>query len=166
MFNSIEQFEQFYQQESGMTQKVMNQLTDESLTQPVSEGHRTLGRIAWHIVNTIPEMMSNTGLKFNSDPNAPVPSKAEDIKKAYAQASQELLNNVKAEWNDQTLQQEDDMYGEKWKKGLTLMILQQHEIHHRGQMTVLMRQANLVVPSIYGPAKEGWAEFGMQPPEI
>ena len=31
-------------------------------------------------------------------------------------------------------------------------------------MTVLMRQAGLKVPGVYGPAREEWAEFGMQPP--
>ena len=58
------------------------------------------------------------------------------------------------------------MYGEKWQRGLTLHILLQHEVHHRGQMTVLMRQAGLKVPNIYGPAKEGWAEYGADTPII
>ena len=47
------------------------------------------------------------------------------------------------------------MYGQKWKKKFTLQALILHEIHHRGQITVLMRQAGLRVPGSYGPAKEG-----------
>jgi hypothetical protein len=35
---------------------------------------------------------------------------------------------------------------------------------YRGQMTVLMRQAGLKVPVIYGPAREEWQEFGMAAP--
>ena len=58
---------------------------------------------------------------------------------------------------------EDDMYGQKWKRGLTLGILITHQIHHRGQMTVLMRQAELKVPGIYGPAYEEWAALGVPP---
>ncbi|MEA3297729.1 MAG: DinB family protein, partial [candidate division Zixibacteria bacterium] len=42
----------------------------------------------------------------------------------------------------------------------------QHQIHHRGQMTVLMRQAGIKVPSLYGPAKEDWAQMGLEPPEV
>ena len=42
----------------------------------------------------------------------------------------------------------------------TLFYLIAHQTHHRGQMTVLMRQAGLRVPGIYGPAKEEWAAFG------
>jgi uncharacterized damage-inducible protein DinB len=33
-------------------------------------------------------------------------------------------------------------------------------------MTVLMRQAGLRVPAMYGPAKEDWAEWDMQPPAV
>jgi uncharacterized damage-inducible protein DinB len=55
------------------------------------------------------------------------------------------------------------MYGEDWLNGLTLRILISHEIHHRGQMTVVMRQAGLRVPDIYGPTRDQWQEWGMEP---
>ncbi|WP_258881781.1 DinB family protein [Paenibacillus sp. sptzw28] len=29
-----------------------------------------------------------------------------------------------------------------------------HQIHHRGQMTILIRQAGLTAPGIYGPNEE------------
>jgi uncharacterized damage-inducible protein DinB len=61
---------------------------------------------------------------------------------------------------------EDDMYGEKWPRGRSAHILIDHQTHHRGQMTVLMRQAGLVVPGIYGPAKEAWAAYGAPAPEV
>jgi uncharacterized damage-inducible protein DinB len=32
-------------------------------------------------------------------------------------------------------------------------------------MTVLMRQAGLPVPGLYGPSKEEWAAMGMSPME-
>jgi uncharacterized damage-inducible protein DinB len=49
---------------------------------------------------------------------------------------------------------------------VTLGALVGHQTHHRGQMTVLMRQAGLVVPGIFGPAREEWAKMGMPAPEI
>ena len=58
------------------------------------------------------------------------------------------------------------MYGEKWMRGVTLRVVTEHEVHHRGQMTILMRQAGLKVPGLFGPAKEEWSEFGMEEPEI
>jgi hypothetical protein len=33
-------------------------------------------------------------------------------------------------------------------------------------MTVLMRQAGLKVPGVYGPAREEWAAYGMPPPAV
>lgn len=38
------------------------------------------------------------------------------------------------------------------------------ETHHLGQMTVLMRQAGLNVPGVYGPSKEEWTAYGMPEP--
>ncbi len=167
MFHSIADFEQNWAHESASTQKQMDQLTDASLAQAVTEGHRTLGRIAWHIVTTIPEMMSHTGLGISSvDHQAPVPATADEIKKAYAAASKELLEQIKANWTDESMQVEDELYGEKWKKGVTLLILVKHEVHHRGQMTVLMRQAGLTVPGFYGPSKEEWVNYGAEPPAV
>ena len=52
---------------------------------------------------------------------------------------------------------------EGWKRGGVLASLVNHQIHHRGQMTVLMRQAGLAVPGIYGPAREEWAKMGLPP---
>jgi uncharacterized damage-inducible protein DinB len=58
------------------------------------------------------------------------------------------------------------MYGEAWTRGRTLAALVAHQTHHRAQMTVLMRQAGLEVPGVYGPARQEWTAYGMQPPGI
>lgn len=167
MFISIEQFKQEWQAESDNTRKIFSALTDESLKQPVTEGHRTLGRVAWHIIQTLPEMGGRTGLKVDGPAeDAPVPASAEKIKHAYDTAAKSLLEQVTENWTDETLNMEDDMYGQKWKRGLSLYILFKHELHHRAQMTVLMRQAGLTVPGIYGPAKEEWSQYGAAPPQI
>ncbi|MBK8721797.1 MAG: hypothetical protein IPL95_05830 [Saprospiraceae bacterium] len=46
------------------------------------------------------------------------------------------------------------MYGELWTKGNTLAILIRHQAHHRGQLSILMRQNGCKVPGVYGPSKE------------
>jgi uncharacterized damage-inducible protein DinB len=167
MFNSIAHFERTWSQEMKFTQKVMAALSDKSLSQTVADDHRTLGRMAWHIVTSVPEMASHIDLKLDGpDPKAPVPATAAEVSRAYKQVSESLLNSIKSAWDDATMLKEDDLYGETWKRGQTLHILMLHEIHHRGQMTVLMRQADVKVPNIYGPALEGWAEYGTPPPEI
>lgn len=155
MFTTIEHFEKTWTQEMLFSQSVMDTLTDASLNQAVADGHRTLGQMAWHIVTTIPEMAGLIGLQLDApDHTAPVPRTAPEIQQAYREASGGLLNAVKSQWDDASLQTEDDLWGEKWRRGKTLQIFLAHEIHHRGQMTVLMRQAGLKVPDLYGPAKE------------
>ncbi len=167
MYRKIEDFVSAWETESGLTQKLLDALTDASLKQAVVEGHRTLGRMAWHLVTTIPEMMANTGLKLAAvKHDAPVPATAAGIQQAYAAAAAELLKQVKANWTDPTLLVEDEMYGEKWARGRSTRILIDHQTHHRGQMTVLMRQAGLTVPGVYGPSKEEWAAIGAPAPEV
>ena len=167
MYTTIEQFRTAWTSESNNTRKILEPLTDDTIGQRVADDHRTLGRIAWHIITTIPEMTGHVGLKISGPAkSAPVPSTAEEMKKSYDQAASSFLDEVVKNWNDDSLKIVDDLYGEKWKRGLTLRILIDHEIHHRGQMTILMRQAGLKVPGIYGPSKEEWAQYKMQEPEI
>ncbi len=168
MYTTIEEFAKDWEHESQSTQKLLDQFTDASLSQAIAPNHRTLGRIAWHIATTIPEMMNQVGAGITKlDKDAPVPSSADAIKRGYAAASKELLDNVKKNWNNETLKQVDTLYGsEKWEKGRTLRILVIHQVHHRGQLTVLMRQAGLTVPGVYGPSFEEWTTYGMNPPAI
>ncbi len=167
MITTIDQFKESWRKESDNTRKMLAELTDESIKKESVSDHRTLGRVAWHIAQTIPEMLAKTGLKPEGPKEKePVPDTAEEIRKAYDLAAGSLLNQVAEKWNNESLQVEDDLYGEKWKRGMTLRILIDHEIHHRGQMTVLMRLAGLKVPGLYGPSKEEWSQFGMKEPEI
>ncbi|MBD3257968.1 hypothetical protein GF377_06010 [candidate division GN15 bacterium] len=166
MYTSIESFAKEWQELSQRTGQVMANLTDAGLNQPVADGFWTLGKIAWHLVTTFSEMCNRTGLGLTAvKEDAPMPSRAKEIADAYAKASAELLETVKSKWQDSDLQTKVDMYGEQWPNGLTLKILVLHEVHHRGQMTVLMRQAGLKVPGVMGPSKEDWAKFGMEAPQ-
>lgn len=166
MFRKTEDFIKQYKEGSAGTLKLMQALTDESLNQPVADGHRTLGQIAWHIAMTIPEMMPRTGLTIEGfDHEAPPPASAAEIASAYERAAKALVTEVEAKWDDAALEVEDDMYGMQWKRGVSLFGLITHEMHHRGQMTVLMRQAGLAVPGTMGPAKEEWKQYGMEAPQ-
>jgi len=167
MFRTMNDFEASWKQESESTLRILRALTDASLPQSVTPQDRTLGRMAWHLVQSIPEMMQRTGLALSGPAeDVPVPATATAIADTYASTSAALLDAVKRSWTDQTLEIEDDMYGEKWKRGMTLAVLVNHQTHHRAQMTVLMRQAGLRVPGVYGPAREEWGAYGAPPPAI
>lgn len=167
MYATIDQFIGHWQFESASTQSVFDALTDASLSREAYPGGRTIGRLAWHIAQTIPEMMARTGLKIDGvDEHAPVPSSAAAIANGYRAAAASLAEQIRSRWIDPTLEETDDMYGERWTRRMTLSALVSHQTHHRGQLTVLMRQAGLPIPGIYGPTKEAWAQMGMEPPAV
>ena len=162
MYRKIEDFINDWTYEYQSTLKVFNNLTDESLIKKVNENVRTAGRIAWHITTSIGEMAHRTGLTFKTvESDSALPSTVSEIVQVYKEAAENLLTEIKESWNDETLFVEDDMYGENWKRGTTLAVIINHQIHHRAQLTVVMRLLGLKVPGIYGPAKEEWNSFGM-----
>ena len=165
MYRKIDDFLTAYENITQGTARLFEAMSDDTLGQTVTGGHRTLGQIAWHIVATVPEMMSKTGLAVSSvDEQAPPPESAAEIITAYNNVASELAVAVKSSWDDASLTHEDEMYGQKWARGLTLTALIDHEIHHRGQMTVLLRQAGRPVPGLMGPSKDEWGQFGMDAP--
>lgn len=164
MLKMIEDFVTEYTNETQATQRVMDALTDASLTQKITPELRSLGQIAWHIATTIHEMLSRTGLTFAApEGEEHAPASAQTIADTYRSSAAAAIEAIKSQWTDAKLTETSDMYGEQWPNGLTLRIVISHEIHHRGEMIVLMRQAGLRVPGIYGPTREEWIEMGMQP---
>lgn len=167
MFLTIKQFADAWQQESDGTRKIFAALTDDSLSKKVADEHRTLGRMAWHIVLTLGEMAGNVGLKINAPAaDSAMPSSVTEIRNAYKKAATDLLEKIQNEWKDTTLTKEDEMFGQKFTRGFSLWMTLVHEIHHRAQMTVLMRQAGLKVPGLYGPSYDEWDSHGAKPPAI
>ena len=161
MLRKIEDFQKDWTYEAEMTGKILRSLTNESLGQKVTPEGRDLGFLGWHLTQTLGEMLGLVGLKVDAPPHeSERPADAAEIAEAYEKAAKSVSDEIDANWTDETLLEEDNMYGETWSRGLTLFYLITHQAHHRGQMTVLMRQAGLPVPGVYGPAKEEWAAMG------
>jgi len=166
MYASLAPFHAAWQYESENTQKLLDLLTDASLLPQLYPGGRTIGHLAWHLAQSIPEMVNRTGLVVSgAGEHDAVPAHAAEIADAYRTAATSLSEQLHAKWTDGTLLESDDMYGETWPRGLTLDVLIKHQAHHRGQLTVSMRQAGLVIPGMYGPAKEEWEAMGITAPD-
>lgn len=162
MYYKIEDFKKDWSYESDSTLKIFSNLTDESLNKKFSDNIRTLGKLAWHITGTIPEMINRTGLNVEGfDENSPVPKSAKEISILYKKMSDTLIEEVTKKWTDENLYDKVNMYGQEWEKGKVLSSLLVHQIHHRAQMTVLMRLAGLRVSGIYGPSREEWNDMNM-----
>ncbi|PKL83536.1 MAG: hypothetical protein CVV24_04520 [Ignavibacteriae bacterium HGW-Ignavibacteriae-3] len=161
MFKTINDFLAAWKNESESTLKIFSNLTDESLKQKVTQNGRSLGFLAWHITTTITEMLSKTGLSFDSVDESAPPASAETISQAYGRLAELASEQILTHWSDDMLNDDINMYGEVWKRTDVLASLILHQSHHRGQMTVLMRQAGLKVPGVYGPSREEWAMMGL-----
>lgn len=165
MFRRIEDFLAVWDYEAEATLKLLASLPDEALHRKLHPDVRTLGRLAWHITQTIPEMGGRTGLALvGPGEDEPVPATTKALADRYRAAAESLAREVRR-WTDADLETEDDMYGERWSRGRTLFALSGHQAHHRAQMMVLMRLAGLPVHGVYGPAREDWAGMGMPAPE-
>src|ERR1039457_3935935 len=165
MYYKISDFVSDFDLETAVTLKVMNSLSDKSLDQKVTEKGRSLGKIAWHITGAFGEIGSTALLQVYRSDEKPMPNSAKTIADEYLKSAASLKAAVLKEWNDDSLKEEINMYGQTWTKRQTLTTLLVHQMHHRGQMTVLMRQAGLKVPGVYGPAYEEWESMGMTPQE-
>src|SRR5258706_9615845 len=87
MISHLKDFEILWMQEFDKTQKVFKHIPDKALAQAVDPAGRSLGRLAWHITITIPEMMGQTGLNIAGPHHEePVPQSMSEIRRAYEQA--------------------------------------------------------------------------------
>lgn len=163
MFRSIADFQETWSYESGATLKTFRALTEASLAQAVKPGGRTLGRLAWHVTMSMREMMEEAKLPLGGPRGEDAQPPLAGILHAYEVGSKELAEQIAKHWTDAMLVETVPMYGEDWTRGKVLAALILHQTHHRGQMNVLMRQAGLVVPGVYGPAYEEWGAYNMPP---
>lgn len=162
MYRTINDFIEDWRRETASTLKIFRTLNDTSLAQKVTPDGRSLGFLAWHITLSLGETGERASLTVASPAeDAPMPNNVRDIVDAYQSAAQSITDQVQKNWNDAALVEEVNMFGQKWKRGFALASLLRHQTHHRGQMTVLMRQAGLRVPGVCGPAREEWARLGM-----
>jgi len=162
MYCSIEDFVVQWKAEESATLKIFESVSDEVLHNKSHDDLRSLGRLAWHITQTLTEMPHKAGLVDEDKlENMPIPESMLEIINTYKQCSALLLGEVEKRWKDDDLNGTIEIYGEQWECRKVLSVLVLHQVHHRGQMTALMRMLGLKVPGIYGPAKEEWSKYGM-----
>ena len=166
MYHKINDFLTEWEYESNSTIQVFKNITDEILLKKDFENIRSISILCWHITITLSEMMNRTGLSvIGPDEHSIPPDHIEEIIRVYQESAKSVSDQVGTKWRDEILTEEVDMYGENWKKGVVLSILIRHQAHHRGQLTILMRQAGLKVPGVYGPSKEEWLGMNLTAPE-
>lgn len=162
MYRKIEDFVTDWGYESEGTLNLFKNISNEALNKKDHENVRSIAVLAWHITITLNEMLNKAGLKVTGpDEHSKPPSSIKEIIDAYESSAKSVKEQVQKQWTDASLLEKANLYGEDWKNGVTLSILIKHQAHHRGQLTVLMRQSGMLVPGVYGPSKEDWAKYDM-----
>jgi len=155
MYRTVAEFVEDWSRESAISLKVQRALTDDSLKHKSDPEGNTLGKIAWHMVVMAGMTGSAVGLEVVAPPRgAEPPSSASGIADAYQTAARSMSEQASTRLKDEQLPAEIAYFGRSIPMASVLNGLIRHQIHHRGQMTMLMRQAGLIVPSVYGPSRE------------
>jgi uncharacterized damage-inducible protein DinB len=154
---------QEFAQESATTKKLLERLSDDTLTWKPHEKSMTMGRLATHVA----EMSAW----------APIITEADELDLATRTASPSALGSCKEileafhakveAFNKALAGKSDQELLRPWKlKNGSHVILElprvvalrslvmNHLIHHRGQLSVYLRLNNIPVPSIYGPSAD------------
>lgn len=167
MYATISDFIREWNWEAQLTQKVLDGLTNDSLKQKVYPEGRTLGRIVWHFTTNIPEYLAHFGLKVDEVENKEnVPNSAKEIAETFKILSSSAIKTIEEQWTDESLKEVQTAFGRKETNAQILMGLIKHIVHHRGQVTILMRQAGLKPFGVYGPPKEDWIGLGVENPPL
>ncbi len=148
--------------EAATTRRVLERVPDAQLGWKPAEKSRTLGQLAWHIaVNpgsvaslaaTTPAQMPN----FGTDPS---PKSAAELLAALDD-SVKSAKTVLAGMDDSamtsmwTLMAGDAQVMTMPRIALFRTIMLNHWYHHRGQLSVYLRQLGVPLPSIYGPSAD------------
>ncbi|MDR3762856.1 MAG: DinB family protein [Acidobacteriota bacterium] len=152
MHNSAD-FLNVWKMESASTLKVFRALTDAALPQAVVPGGYTLQSLAWHITGSINAIPAYAGF-FPPPEKKPAPATVAEIVAAYEANSAHLAAAVNEKGSDAFLAESADFFGHKMRRGALLSLAIMHQAHHRAQMTVLLKQAGLKVPGVYGPSED------------
>jgi uncharacterized damage-inducible protein DinB len=159
----IEGMLQELEMEAQTTRRVLERVPDAQLGWRPHAKARTLGELALHVA-TVPGAVAQLAMKpspvpapqFGADP---APARAADLVPALDRSIGDALNALRGV--------EDSTLAETWRitqDGRELFavpriaflrsIMLNHWYHHRGQLTMYLRQLGVPLPSIYGPSAD------------
>jgi len=148
--------------EAATTRRVLERVPDAQLHWKPAEKSRTLGQLAWHIAvnpggvaslaSTTPAQVPQFGEEPSPKSTAELLSTLDDsVKQAKALLGGMDDSAMTATW---TLMAGDKPMMAMPRVALLCSIMLNHWYHHRGQLSVYLRQLGVPLPSIYGPSAD------------
>ena len=159
---TIDDLLQELEQEAQTTRRVLESIPEDKLAWKPHEKSRTLGQLAMHIA-VVPGAIAEIATQPAFDVNTPIPQPdTTSVAKALA-ALDESIAKAKASlggMDDAALASPwrmmdgDRMIFETPRAAFLRAVMLNHWYHHRGQLTVYLRQTGATVPSVYGPSAD------------
>jgi len=150
------------QRETENTRKMLSVIKDEHLSYKPHEKSMSLGDLAAHIAelhNWVHHAISKDTFDFHVDYQRPTFNSAQDILDILNNNYQKNIDQINAmsdaDWMGQwTLKAGEHVIMQMPKVGAMRFIIQNHLIHHRGQLSVYLRMNDVPIPGMYGPSAD------------
>lgn len=161
--DEIEEFIQLWEHESGVTKDLFKTIPNDKFEfRPDPQG-RSIGELAQHIaeVETIFSTIARERAFPGSRPaGLETPRNAADLVSGYERIHRDAVERVRG-LRPEDLDREFPFFGRQISVRQVLRFpLLHHQIHHRGQLMMLIRQAGAVPSRVYGPSREESAPAG------
>jgi uncharacterized damage-inducible protein DinB len=149
-------------QETANTRMMLAHIEDKHLTFKPHEKSMNLGALAAHIVelhNWVAFVMEKDQLDFHTDYVPFLPQTAEELLQVLDSKLEANIAAVEALADDQwntiwSLKAGAHIITSMPRAAVLRYIVQNHLIHHRGQLSVYLRLNDIPVPGIYGPSAD------------
>jgi uncharacterized damage-inducible protein DinB len=149
------------EQESKVTQRVLDRVPGDKLTWKPHPRSSSLGQLAMHIAvgqARLAEIIVKDTHEIGNI-TQPQPGSHKEIVEAFSQSTAAALETLKKLNDSQlmtvwTLTKGGKVLLSAPRVGFIRSILMNHFYHHRGQLSVYLRLLDVPVPSIYGPSAD------------
>lgn len=139
------------QREAECTKRVIAAVPDEKSEYRPDPNARTAKELAWHIANSDIQFLDGVAdMKFNMESPDVKPSTSAEVVAWYDENMRRGLERVAAMTPEQLLTPVEFFGVFNLPAVLYLGFLNNHSIHHRGELTTYLRPMGSKVPSIYG----------------
>lgn len=156
--NEIDRFRTVWNMEAQLTHRVLESLpTDQYDFRPDPEG-RSIGEMAWHLAELegyISYGLAKGAVTFQeAPPNMQRPREVRLLAPGFRRVHEEAVARL-AHLTEDQLDQEVIFTDRRMPiRDVLWGAILAHEIHHRGQLSLLCRLAGGTPPGIYGPNRE------------
>jgi uncharacterized damage-inducible protein DinB len=160
--NELDRFRKVWEMETGMTTKLLEAIPADKYDFRPDPGGRSIGEMAWHLAEIegyTTDGVSKGAVTFQDvPPNMKRPREVKQLAPGFRQVHKDAVARV-AKLKESDLEREIPFAGDRkfTIREILWGAMLSHLVHHRGQLSLLVRLAGGTPSPIYGPNREEMA---------